>query len=221
MTTHQLAGVLDGLRVALGDALKAGAAADLGELAAAFRESPDQTVREFLKAARKPSPATPAAGADVAGVIEHIRKVRTGEVPPSVPTLAGLKTADLQQILVAFGKPKSGSKPDLTKRVEGLCAPAAPTAADPALPPGADAAAVDEGIRTYTRLRDDRSLAIPEVRSGFEALREYPKPVVEEIARRLNHPPHGTRADILDRLSASLIGVKVGQHRADQILTGT
>ena len=223
MTTHQLAGLLDGLRAAFGDGLKAGAAGDLGDLAAAFRESPDQPVREFLKAARKPAPAKSAAtaGGDVPGVIEHIRKVQAGAVPPSAPDLSGLKTADLKQILVEFGKPRSGSKPDLTKRVGGLCAPAAPTAADPAPPPGADGAAVEEGLRTYTRLRDDRSLTIPDVRSGFEALREYPKSVVEEIARRLNHPTHGTRAEILDRLSASLIGVKVGQHRTEQILTGT
>ena len=52
-------------------------------------------------------------------------------------------------------------------------------------------------------------------------LRGYSKPVVEEISRRLNYTPHGSRTEILDRLLSNLEGIKVGQYKMDQILTGT
>ena len=80
---------------------------------------------------------------------------------------------------------------------------------------------VEEGVRIFTEMRDDKSLTIADVRAGFQRLRGYSLPVVEEISRRLKYTPYGSRTEILDRLLSNLEGIKMSQYRMDQILTGT
>jgi hypothetical protein len=229
MTTHQLASLLEHLQLGFGDNLKSGTG--FAEAVVAIREMPDQPLKELAKNLRKPNAPSPAkrsngsASVDVPAMIERIRAVRTGAsdgvetIDPSRWTLPQLK-----DVLRAFEQPLNGTKATLITRVLQLCAHVdRNNGPSPAVEAGIelDGSAVEEGVRVYTALRDDRRLSISDVRAGFERLRCYSKPVIEEISRRLQYTPHGTRTEILDRLLANLEGIKVSQYKMDQILTGT
>jgi hypothetical protein len=236
MTTHQLATLLEHLQIGLGDGLKSATGTGFTEAASEFRSLPDQSLKELFKSLRKANTPQPGPGsggnppAGVAGVIDRIRAVRDGTGPAESVELGGLTIPQLKEILRTFKEPLSGNKGDLVQRVRQLCVPVGPADASPhganggapEPPPGEelDLAAVEEGVRIFTRLRDDRKLTITDVRAGFEPLRGYPKPVVEEITRRLKYTPDGSRAEILDRLLSNLEGIKMSQYRMDQILTG-
>lgn len=219
MTTHELAAMLDHLRNAFTFGLHKSATGDLESVAAAFRESPDQKVGEFLKAirsARAPTVArTPAV--DVSGVIDRIRAVRAGTEPAeSVTTdFDMLIKPALESILKDFKVKSSGNKGELVSRVRQLLtADAAPLAA----PPFVDPAKVTESVEALTRLRDSKDATVAELRSSFEPIRELPKPAVEEIAKQMGYTLSGTKKEVLGRLLSNLEGIKASQSRAEEIL---
>lgn len=224
MTTHQLATLFDHLGQGLGESLKAGAANELGELSSAFRELPDQTLKELVKRIRSISQPTGMSKGkvrvDLAEVIARIRAVREGQANGEpVPDLDGMKlnNTQLKEILKSFGiKPTATVAGNLTK-VRELIRPGQPTNSGPTVDPET----VDRGVELYNALLADRKLSIPDVRAGFEPFRSYSKAVIEEISRRVGYTPLGSQADILERLLTNLEGIKLSQHRADRILVGT
>lgn len=220
MTTHELATLLEHLQLAFGASLKTAASGSLTEAAAVFREQPDENLRAFLTAVRRANAPQPAAPGGAGAVIERIRAIRDGTAPVGeVIELNALTGDHLKGILRAFKQPVTGTKSVLLTRVRQLCvrceevAPVPPTVPDPQL--------IEAGVQLYQRLKDDRQLSILDVRAGFTPFRDYPKPVVEEISRRVGYTPAGSRENILDRLLRNLEGHKMDQHRADRILTGT
>lgn len=222
MTTHQLANLLDHLLQGFGDSLKAGTG--FAEAIAAFRELPDQSLKELAKNLRKANaPQTGGASGSAQSLIEHIQAVRGGTATGPEPIDPNKLTApQLKEVLRAFQQPLSGTKAALVARVRQLAAARVPVQPEATAPLSeSDQNAVEEGIRVFTELRDNKSLSIAEVRAGFERLRNYPKPIVEEISRRLKYTPHGSRTEILDRLLANLESIKMSQYRMDQILAGS
>ncbi len=79
---------------------------------------------------------------------------------------------------------------------------------------------VEKGYETYLRLQDDRTLSVDAVRSEFQTVRAFPKPVLEEILRRIDYTPSGSRDDMADRLLNTLVSIKMSQMREELILTG-
>lgn len=232
MTTYELATMLEHLQLMFGDNLKTAASGSLAEAATAFRELPDQNLRALLTLVRRANAQQPIGQggtqpvlAAVSGVIERIRAIRDGNAPAGeLVNLSALKTNDqLKEVLRAFDQPLTGKKDDLISRLRPLCVrteSAANTHNVPFSVQG-DVAAVEQGVLLYKRLEQDRQLSIPDVRAGFAPLREYPKPVLEEVSRLVGYTPAGSREDILDRLLKNLEGIKMNQHRYDRILTGT
>lgn len=225
MTTHELATLLEHLQLAFGASLKTAASGSLTEAAAAFREQPDENLRAFLTAVRRANAPQPAASAGTGALVERIRAIRNGTAPAGeVIDLSKLKKDQLKEILKEFKQPVGGTNPELAARVRQLCVRTDETTTAPvAIPvqPPLDMNVVEAGVKLYKQLTDDRQLSILDVRAGFAPIREYPKPVVEEISRRAGYTPAGSREHILDKLLTNLEGIKMSQHRADRIMTGT
>lgn len=230
MTTHQLASLLEHLQLGFGDSLKTGTG--FAEAIAAIRELPDQSLKDLAKNLRKANAPQPAesrpsrpAPIDIPAVIERIRAIQNGNAQGLEGVeLVCLTNPQLKDILRAFQQPLGGAKDALLTRVRQLCVPADPTngTSSPTIPPSElDLAAVEEGVRLYTELRDNKNLTITDVRAGFERLRGYSKLVVEEICRQLKYTPHGSRTEMLDRLLSNLESIKMSQYKMNQILTGT
>jgi hypothetical protein len=229
MTTHQLAAFLDRFAAGFGDYLKSGMGAEFAELTAAFRELPDQKLKDLVKNIRQLS--APAGGSkksvavDVPALIARIRASRESPEYSEVIDLDGMKLSNVQlkDILKSFGeKPTTTIAGNLTK-VRALLRPNASNlegAHSTAAPP-LDMDAVERGVKLYNALLADRKLSIPDVRAGFDPLRSLPKAVLEEISRRVGYTPVGSLSDILERLLTNLEGIKLSQHRADRILVGT
>jgi len=226
MTTHELAHLLDHLQIGLGSSLKA--RSGFAEVIEVFRELPNQSLKELAKSLRKAhAPPTGKAKTSntVPQVIDQIRAIRAGSAPATPLELAQLNVNQLKEILRAFQQPDKGKKLALLARVQQLVtvsdASAPSHAANPLAPAPlseADLIAVEEGLRLFTELRDNKALSLTEVRAEFERLRQYKKPVIEEISRRLNYTPHGSQKEMLDRLLANLESIKMSQYRTDQIL---
>ncbi len=220
MTTHELAAMLDHLRNAFAFGLHKTATGEIDSVAAAFRESPDQKVSEFLKAiraARAPTAARVPA-ADVSGVIDRIRAVRAGREPAESVTadFRAMTVPHLKDILREFRGKLSGGKDEILDRVRQLLTPTAD--ALPAAPPLVDPAKVTESVEALTRLRDSKDATVAELRSSFEPIRELPKPAVEEIAKQMGYTLSGTKEEVLRRLLSNLEGIKASQYRAEEIL---
>jgi hypothetical protein len=230
VTTHELATVLEHLKLMFGDNLKTATSGSLAEAATAFRELPDQNLRAFLALVRRAAAPQPVetSGAQlvpaaVSGVTEQIRAIRAGAPVEEVVDLGALTNPQLKDVLRAFKQPVSGTKAELLARVRQLCVRTeslTPTPNTTALTQP-DAASIEQGVGLYKGLEQDRNLSIADVRAGFEPLRAYPKSVLEEVSRRIGYTPAGSREDILERLLKNLEGIKMNQHRADRILTGT
>ena len=180
MTTHQLATMLDHLRNAFADNLKAGASNEFSDVSGRFRELPDQSLKDlvkWLRQAASPARAVKVASAvDLPALIARIRSLRESQPDAeSAIDLDALKlnNSQLKEILKAFGeKPTNTVAGNLTK-VRHLLR-AVGTLDSPPLPAegnSTDSIAVDEGVRIYNALLADRKLSIPDVRAGFEPLR--------------------------------------------------
>jgi len=133
-----------------------------------------------------------------------------------------LKNNELKDILAAFGQKGTRTTVDNLARVKALLTPPANgTHSTSTSQPVVDEQQINDGVQLYERLRDATDLSITDVRAGFEPLRSYPKPVVEEIVRHLQYTPHGSAKDMLDRLLTNLEVIKMSQYRSETIRTGT
>ncbi len=235
MTTHQFATFLNKLCDAFGDTLKTPNKAEFAEIAAVFNEVVDLPLREFLRSVRAPvAPVGKKAQAavDLPTLVAQIRAVRespAGSEPPHVELPADkLNNTHLREILKAFGEKATTGVADNLTKVRQLLRPGAaheprPEPATPGKtsPVVIDPQAVETGVALYNALQADRKLSISDVRAGFEPIRAYSKPVIEEISRRIGLTPAGSQATILDRLLDVLESIKLDQHRADRILAPT
>lgn len=229
MTTHQLADLLEHLKLGLGSAFKADSARAFEEAACAFRELPDQPLSKVVGQLRNLNAPQAApkkkGGTDLPLLIEQIRSLRADSTAPEASLLAqidALKNPELKAILEAFEKKGTTKVADNRTRVKQLLTGTSTngTHSPPALARVYDPEIVEEGVRLYVRLRDTRGLTITEVRSSFEPLRANSKADLEEISRRVGYTPAGTREDILQRLLTNLEGIKVNQQLADRIIAG-
>jgi hypothetical protein len=230
MTTHQLATLLDHVRSGFGESLKTPAQNEFADVSTAFRELPDQPLKELVKQLRKaatPQPGPKASGIDLPTLIARIRAVRESPLngEPVAIDLDGAKLNNnqLKDVLKAFNEKSTNTLAGNLTKVRQLIRPGAAVSADVATTAtvAPDGKAIEEGLNLYNSLLNDSRLSIPDLRAGFEPLRTYPKPVVEEISRRLGYTPAGSHAAILDRLLNNLEGIKLSQHRADRIMAGT
>lgn len=236
MTTHQLAGLLDSLRSGMTSVLKADGVKEFEETAAAFREQPDQPLKEFVKQIRKSlaSQSEKSAGTpkkvvvDVNAVIERIRRARTGGEPFEPMTdLDGLTDLQLKNVLAAFGGKGTSGKTKNLERVKALL----PTNGQPTqdanppslpvtspTPTATDLTLVEQGVRLFQELKADPNVTVLEVRSRMAPIRQYPKLVVEEISRRVGYTPDDSRDKTFDRMLSNLVEIKMSQLRSKMIL---
>lgn len=226
MTTHELAGLLDYLRLGLGSGLKDPVIRAFAEASEAFRELPNQPLKALVKEIRaKPSPGDggkkgrPAI--DLPTLIERVRRVRAGAEPAEalLAEVNHLTVPQMKDVLKAFGQKGTSTRDGNLDRVRAIVRAGA---AEPVTPqrPTFDPALVEQGVQTYFRLRDAKGLSIPEVRSQFDPIRHYPKAVVEEMSRRLGYTPDGSRDEVVNRLLSNLEGIKMNQLRGEMILSG-
>lgn len=228
MTTHELAGLLDCLRQGFGDGLKQATKDALSEASEAFRELPSKTLKELVKEIKsKPGAgSSKKAEVDVPQLIARVRMVRAGTLPATEveKELELLKNPQLKEILVSFGSKGTTKTEENRVRARALLVhtPNGPTPSPELIStPVVDQNLVEQGVELYTRLRDTQGLSILEVRAQFEPIRHYPKPVVEEISRRVGYTPYGTRDEVANRMLSNLEGIKLHQRRGEMILTGT
>lgn len=226
MTTHQLATLLDSLKTGMGAFIKADTGKAFDEASSAFRELPDQPLKKLADLIRKPDGGGSkgkAAGVSTADVIARIKAVRDGTATSDglYEQLDKLKNPELKAVLAEFGQKPTTKVADNLSRVKGLLTHSANGSHPSAAAPAADEKLVAEGVRLFERLRDSRGLSITDVRAAFEPMRSYPKPVVEEISRRLQFTPSGSATEIVNRLLSNLEVIKMAQYRSESILTGT
>jgi hypothetical protein len=229
MTTHELANLFDHLRAGLAAGMKAQTVQAFEEASAAFRELPDQPLRALVKSIQ----ATPTASGkkgkpaiDLTCLIDQIRAVRAGGETPGEMSAAldRLNNNQLKEVLKSFDQKGTTKVEDNRARVRQLLTTRQTNR--PEVPitnftPAADPALVERGVDTYLRLRQEKGLSIAEVRIQFEPILHYPKPVVEEIARRLGYTPDGSREEIARRLLSNLEAIKMSQMRGELIMSGS
>ena len=123
MTTHQLATMLDHLRNAFADNLKASASNEFSDVSGAFRELPDQTLKDLVKWLRQtanPARTVKVASASIypASLPESAALRESRPDAESAIDLDALKlnNSQLKEILKAFGeKPTNTVAGNLTK----------------------------------------------------------------------------------------------------------
>ena len=225
MTTRELADLLEHLRQGLGSSLRSESVRAFEEAVEAFREIPELPLKKLAEQLRTTSPrpggsekgGKPTVNVDA--LVERIRAVRAGVRGDTLNELNGLNNSQLRAVLAAFGQPATTSTAGNLAKVRQLLEAPSKDGALP-IPSPVDPVLTEEGVKLYTRLRDTRELSILEVRLGFAPLREYPKPVLEEISRRVGYTPNGSRKDILDRLQTNLEDIKMHQLRSGLVGSG-
>ncbi len=229
MTTHQLAGLFDALRTTLGPVLKTDGSKAFEDVAEAFREQPDQPIKEFVKQVRKsvmapsekPTGGAKKSAVDVNAVIDRVRRARAGGEPfEPLADLDGLTDPQLKSVLAAFNQKGTSGKLKNLERVRALLVPNGTVTPTPIPQPATatDFTLVEQGVRLFHELKADPSISIFDVRARLAPIRQYPKPVVEEISRRVGYTPDDTREKTFDRMLSNLEGIKMSQLRAKMIL---
>jgi hypothetical protein len=219
VTTHELAGLLEHLRDGLGAALQKRTGEEFAEAAEAFRALPDKSLKEFAKDVQK---AAAAAGGGSERLVERIRACRTGggeAVDLVMKDVNKLKQADLQALLRALGqnpgKNKVTENRALVQRLLQTPADGEPATAAP--PDGAAERQVEDGYRRMQELRDAPALSIEDLRARFAPVRQYPKPILDGIARRLGYSLSGSRDEVAEQLLQTLERMRISQMRGDVI----
>jgi hypothetical protein len=225
MTTHDLARLIDHLREGLAQGLTSTATRDLAEAAEAIRELPEMSLKAFVREIkpRPPKLTGKRLAVDLPALIERIQMVKggTGPVEPVIAEVEQLTSTQLKEVLRAFDQKGTSTKDGNLARVRTLLQGGDPARAGLPHGPGFDPAQVESGVQLYLRLRDSRELNIQDVRAQFDPIREYSKPVVEEISRRVGYTPDGSREAIVQRMLSNLESIKMHQLRSDLILTST
>jgi hypothetical protein len=219
VTTHELAGLLDHLRDGLGPALQKRTGEEFAEAAEAFRSLPEKTLKEFAKDVQK---SAAAAGGGVERLIERIRAFRAGGGEPVDQVMKDvnkLKQADLQSLIRALGQNPGKNKVTENKALVHrlLQAPAEDGPATAAAADGGFERQIEDGYRLMQQLRDAPALSIEELRSGFAAVRQSPKAVLDGIARKLGYSFSGGRDEVADQLLQTLERMRISQMRGDVI----
>jgi hypothetical protein len=232
MTIHEIANLFDHLREGFGAGLSARARDNLLEAGTAFRELPDQPLKNLVKQLLEKPAKTPKSKpekADLATITERIHAVRNGEATRQdiEPMLRSLKGPELKELLKAFALKQTGRVDELRERLLNEACVLSTQAEmsennQPELPQltPEELHLVELGYNLYQRLRNTRGLSILEVRAEFEELRDYPKNVLESITKRAGFTPHGSRNEMFERLLHVIEGIKMDQMKEELILTG-
>jgi hypothetical protein len=77
---------------------------------------------------------------------------------------------------------------------------------------------VEQGVRLFQELKATPDITITEVRARMATIRQYPKPIVEEISRRVGYTPDNTRKSTYERMLSNLEEIKLSQLRAKMII---
>lgn len=232
MTTHELASLLDTLRTGLSDSLKSDTVTGYQQAADTFRQFPDQKLTAFVADVKKAllgagqkqptngkKATTPVV--DIDAIAGRIRAVQAGSQPPQAVSdeLTSLNQPQLKAILATFGKKgTSGTEKNLTLVKALLVSESTPAPPPPPAPTATDLTLVEQGVRVFQELKAAPDISIGEVRARMEPIRQYPKPVVEEISRRVGYTPDDTRDKTFERMLSNLEGIKMSQLRAKMIL---
>jgi hypothetical protein len=219
VTTHELAGLLEHLRDGLGEALQKRTGDEFAEAAEAFRSLPDKSLKEFAKDVQK---AASPAGGGVERLVERVRVCRAGggeSVDQVMKDVNKLKQAELQALLRAFGQNPGKNKVTENKaQIQRLLqTPAGAEPAAPATAHGAPDRQIDHGYRRMQELRDAPDLSIEGLRAEFAPIRQYPKAVLDGIARKLGYNFPGGKDEVADQLLQTLERMRISQLRGEVI----
>src|SRR5258708_191990 len=66
--------------------------------------------------------------------------------------------------------------------------------------------AAHAAFQLYCDLRDDPRVTVADLRGRFEPMRQFSKPVLQELGRELGYHYEGTKDEIVDRLRQTLEG---------------
>lgn len=77
-----------------------------------------------------------------------------------------------------------------------------------------------EAVALYTRLNNDRTLTIADVRVAFEPIVSLSKSELETLSRAVGYMPCRTRKATIELLRNNLESIKLSQHRVDRIRNG-
>lgn len=230
MTTHELANFLDGFRKSLGAFVRVEAARAFEEAVTIFRELPDEPLKSLPARFRQPDTNVRPGGVgrravsiDLSAVIASIRAVRSGTTAPDAVTgLDDLNNNHLREVLRAFERKATTTTEGNRALVRQLLVPQPEVDRVPA--PAGRAATntdlVEEGVKLFNQLRDERGLSISDVRARFAPCWAYPKTVLEELSRRLGYTPSGSTANIAERLQANLEALRMNQLRGELVGSG-
>jgi hypothetical protein len=219
VTSHELAGLLEHLRDGLGATLKDAAGRELGDAAAAFRELPDKPLKDLAKDLRKLG--APDGGSGQQRLVERISACRAGHgesVSDVMKDINKLKQPELQSLLRTLGqepgKKKVAENKSLLRRLleTPTDSPDSRASAD-----GSVQGQVDTGYRFIQELRDAPAMSIEDLRAHFGAVRQYPKSVLDEIARKLGYQFPGGRDEVANGLLDTLERMRISQVRGEVI----
>ncbi len=230
MNLHELALLLDKLREAFEFGLTASIKRDLSDLTAAFRELPDQSVRDFLKSIRDKPKAAPARRGKAPPVnldelVGRIQQVRTHPDPATLEQLQAdiglLNNSDLKKILRRLQckttRETEGNRQLLLQFLRGETISPYPSTFN-----GAELQQIDDAVKLYQQLRDSQTISVEEVRNRWAIVAKLKKAAIIEVARRLGFTV-GTRdsgKEIYNRLLSYLVNNTLAQQKAQSILTG-
>lgn len=217
MSTHDFARILEHLVEGLGVALKSEAAKGFGEVATALRSEPEQALKDFLKQIRGAASgkATAQGGSKAAELVERIRAVREGRDESAGEVIAAtdkLKLAELKEVLKAFGVSGKRTLVENKALVRGLMGSQG-TSGDQTSPDLSE----DDVFRMFCQLKDSQGFSIGEIRQRFEVIRQQPKAVLENLARRLGYHFDGGKDEIASRLLQTLEGMRLSEMRGEAI----
>jgi hypothetical protein len=219
VTIHELAGLLEHLRDGLGTTLKDTAGREFGEAATAFRELPDKPLKELVKDLRKLG--APEGGSGQQRLVERISACRAGRgdsVSDIMKDLNKLKQPELQSLLRKLGQDPGKNKVAENKTLLRRLLETPASSAEP--PTSFDRVAEDQvetGYRLIQDLQATPTLSIEDLRARFAVVRQYPKAVIDEIARKLGYQFPGGKDEVANALLQTLERLRISQIRGEVI----
>ena len=226
MTTHELAELLDHLRIGLGAAMQKRTGDEFAEAAEAFRALPEKALKELAKDLQ--TIAAPAGGGPgQERLLERIRLCGAGNGEPLeqvMKDVSKLKQPELQALIRALGQNPGKNKVPENKAWVRRFLETPSDGRDP-IPSiqtgGAPERQIEDGCRRMRELQDAPALSIEDLRARFAAIRQYPKAILDGIARKLGYAFSGGRDEIADQLLQTLERMRISQLRGAVIKGST
>lgn len=220
MSTHRIAGMLDGLATALGPGLSAAAKRDLQAIASLLTSLPDQRVTQLAKTVEAAVLGDPTSAP---ALLRHVEQVQagTGNRAALDAHLKKAKTTALKQVYetVVGVKPGALKKADLLQRIGSeLGAGGSTEVAANGVSPAAE---VDPAVLQEVRARFEdlkgrvRELEDTEVDRALASFREVPEAVLAALVEGMGYP--AKRKDNVDYLKGALQHMRRTFRQTDMI----